>query len=148
MPPHRHLSFCVCVRYLLITTVPLLKLHTCYLPSLISMCIEDMHSFLNAHANTLRVVCYTFCGICNMFLLPLETCRPRCGPFAFCSCRGQPHALTGSDVVINLCQTWSGRVLINVLVGGNNLTVIMSWKGSSERGVISGISGKRNREYP
>lgn len=31
-------------------------------------------------------------------------------------------------------------VLINALVGGNNLTVIMSLKRSSERGVISGTS--------
>lgn len=31
-------------------------------------------------------------------------------------------------------------MLINALVGGNNLTVIMSLKRSSERGVISGMS--------
>lgn len=40
----------------------------------------------------------------------------------------------GSDAVINLCdQTWSGRVLIKVLVGGNNLSVIMSFKRTGER---------------
>lgn len=39
-------------------------------------------------------------------------------------------------------------MLINVLVGGNNLTAIMSLKRSSERGVISGISGKQKKERP
>ena len=38
-------------------------------------------------------------------------------------------------------------MLINVLVGGNNLTAIMSLKWSSE-GVISRISGKQNSECP
>lgn len=39
-------------------------------------------------------------------------------------------------------------MLINVLVGGNNLTAIMSLKRSSKRGVISVISGKQKQESP
>lgn len=101
---------CVCVWYLLIITISLLKLHTC-VTSLLSLAYAEK-TFLHAHTHTptLGVVCYTLCGICNMFLLSWEACRPHWGLVAFCSCRGQPHTFTGSDVVINLCQTKSGRV--------------------------------------
>ena len=121
------LYVCVCLRchtgavFLCLCLIPLdyhypfvKATHMCYLPSLISICREDMRScsyaHTHTHTHTQRVVSYTLCGVCNMFLLPLVACRPHRGPIAFCSYTGQPHTLTGSDVVINLCQTWSGRV--------------------------------------
>lgn len=118
VPPHTHLVFLCLPLVPLDYHSPFVKATRMHcLPSLISMCMKDMRSALHAHthAHTPRVVCHTLCGICNVLLLPLEAFRPHRGPLLFLflqrpATHTHKHIHTGSDVVINLCQTWSGRV--------------------------------------